>query len=305
MIQAHLGEVYAIITAIFWTFTALAFTSAGKKIGSLAVNFWRLIIGLSFLFIWCFITLENTIPLNVPINSWFWLFLSGFIGVFIGDLFLFKAFTITGPRVALLMMTLAPPMAGLLSFLFLNETMGYLAILGMFLGSLGIGLVIFSKKEKVVGEIKTQKIGLRYSSIGILYSLIGAVCQASGLVMSKAGLNDQVSPFHATQIRLFAGILGFVILITYLKRWKPIMSSVKNHSAFATLSLGAFFGPFLGISFSMLAITYANPGIVQTITSVNPILIIPFSIFLFKEKVKFAEIIGAIIAVIGVSFFFL
>ncbi len=305
MIQSHLGEVYAIITAVFWTFTALAFTSAGKKIGSLPVNFWRLIVGLSFLFIWCFFTLDNVLPINVPLNSWFWLFTSGFIGVFVGDLFLFKSFTITGPRVALLMMTLSPPMAGGLSYLFLNETMSSMAIVAMTMGLFGIGLVIFSKKEQTIGEVKKRKIGLRYSSKGLFYSFIGAVCQASGLVMSKAGLNDNVSPFHATQIRLFAGIFGFVILITYLKRWKPVLSSVKNHSAFATLSLGAFFGPFLGISFSMLAITYANPGIVQTITSVNPILIIPFSVFLFKEKVKITEIIGAVIAVIGVSLFFL
>lgn len=304
-IQSHLGEVYAVLTALFWTFTALAFTSAGRKIGSLAVNFWRLIVGMSFLLIWCAFTLNDTFPVNVPLSSWFWLFTSGFIGVFVGDLFLFKAFTMTGPRVALLMMTLAPPMAGGLSYVFLGDTMSSLAILGMVLGLLGIGMVIFSRSEKLEGDIKSRKISLRYSPKGIFYSLIGAVCQAAGLVMSKAGLKYMDSPFHATQIRLLAGIIGFVILITYLKRWKPILASTKNTKAFATLTVGAFFGPFLGISFSMLAITYANPGIVQTITSANPVLIIPFSIFLFKEKVRFTEIIGAVIAVIGVSLFFI
>lgn len=299
--SSHIGEIYAVITALFWTFTALAFTSAGKKIGSLAVNFWRLIVGMSFVILWSSISLGSAFPTEVSTMGWVWLLTSGFIGVFLGDLFLFKAFVMTGPRVALLIMTLSPPMAALLSYFFLGETMSSIAIIGMGLGLLGIGMVVVSRKENNSGE---KKLSLRYSSKGILYSMVGAVGQASGLVMSKAGLQYVDSAFHATQIRLYAGLFGFIILISFLQRWKQILIAPKNTKAFATLSMGAFFGPFLGISFSMLAITYANPGIVQTITSANPVLIIPFSIFLFKEKVQLIEILGAVVAVIGVGLFF-
>lgn len=183
--------------------------------------------------------------------------------------------------------------------------MSSIAILGMIMGLIGIGMVVISKKEKKEGEINSKKLALRYSAKGMLFSLVGAVGQASGLVMSKAGLQYVDSAFHATQIRLYAGLFGFIILISYLRRWKQVVTAVKNIKAFATLSLGAFFGPFLGISFSMLAITYTNPGIVQTITSANPVLIIPFSILLFKEKVRPIEIIGAVIAVAGVALFFI
>lgn len=302
--HSHIGEIYAVITALFWTFTALAFTSAGNKIGSLAVNFWRLIVGIFFVLLWSTLTLGTTFPLDVPLMGWVWLLTSGFIGVFLGDLFLFKAFIITGPRVALLIMTLSPPIAAFLSYFFLGETMSPIAILGMIMGLIGIGMVVISRKEKKAGEISSKKLALRYSAKGILFSLVGAVGQASGLVMSKAGLQYVDSAFYATQIRLYAGLFGFLLLISYLRRWKQIFTAAKNIKAFATLSLGAFFGPFLGISFSMLAITYANPGIVQTITSANPVLIIPFSIFLFKEKVQPIEIIGAIVAVAGVALFF-
>lgn len=57
--DSHIGEIYAVITALFWTFTALAFTSAGKKIGSLAVNFWRLIVGIFFVLVWSTINFRN------------------------------------------------------------------------------------------------------------------------------------------------------------------------------------------------------------------------------------------------------
>ncbi|HYE09577.1 MAG TPA: EamA family transporter [Patescibacteria group bacterium] len=44
---------------------------------------------------------------------------------------------------------------------------------------------------------------------------------------------------------------------------------------------------------------------VSTITSISPILIIPASIMIFKEKVLPKEIIGALITLIGVALLFI
>jgi drug/metabolite transporter (DMT)-like permease len=73
----------------------------------------------------------------------------------------------------------------------------------------------------------------------------------------------------------------------------------------ALLSIGAFFGPFLGVSFSLLAIKYADTGIASTIMAIVPVLIIPPSIILYKEKISLKEVIGAVLAVSGVAIFFL
>jgi drug/metabolite transporter (DMT)-like permease len=71
------------------------------------------------------------------------------------------------------------------------------------------------------------------------------------------------------------------------------------------LTLGAFFGPFLGVSFSLLAIKYADTGIAATIMALVPVLIIPPSMIIYKEKVTLKEAAGAILAVGGVAMFFL
>jgi len=303
VIAAHFGEFAALLTAFFWTFTALAFTGAGKRIGSLSVNFWRLIIGICFLCCFSFIQFYSFFPQNIDLRGWLWLALSGFIGVFLGDLFLFKAFTITGPRIALLLMSLAPPLAAVFSWVFLNEKMDRLDFLGMGITLVGICIVILARPQNVNGE--RSKFKLRHNVKGVLFAFLGAMGQATGLVISKIGLKSTSNPFFATQIRLFAGIFGFIILITFLNRWGSVFSSLKNYKAMGLLSVGAFFGPFLGISFSLLAIQYANPGIVQTITSITPVLIIPFSVWFFKEKITFREILGAVLAVTGISLFFL
>lgn len=298
----HPGEWAALLTAVFWTFTALAFTSAGKRVGSLAVNFWRLIVGLILLSIFFGVRYQMFIPDSMPINAVLWLSLSGFVGIFLGDLFLFKAFLITGPRVALLVMSFSPPLASIISWFALGESLNMWGIIGMSITMMGIFIVVLKRGTNESGD---KKLKFRYSVHGIFYAFLGMVGQASGLVMSKLGVLEAPNAFVATEIRVLAGIIGFAVLITLLNRWKPVFNAVKDTQAFTYLSIGSFFGPFLGISFSLIAITYTNPGIVQTIVSINPILIIPFSIWFFKEKITVIEIVGAIIAVSGIAMFFM
>ena len=302
MFSNHIGEIASLLTAIFWTFTALAFTDAGKRIGSLAVNFWRLIIGILLLSIFSWIYYGMPIPRGIPFEAVIWLAFSGVVGIFFGDLFLFKAFVIIGPRVALLIMSLSPPMAAFFSWITMGETLSPWAFFGMGLTLFGIIIVILKKSSHTS---KKTLFTFRHSQKGILFAFLGAIGQASGLVMSKIGVLESPNAFSATQIRVLSGMLGFVILISLLKRWGSIFQSLTNGKALLSLSIGSFFGPFLGISFCVIAASHTKPGIVQTTASINPILMLPFSISFCKEKITWRALFGAIIAISGVMVFFL
>ncbi|HYE10430.1 MAG TPA: DMT family transporter, partial [Patescibacteria group bacterium] len=148
-----------------------------------------------------------------------------------------------------------------------------------------------------------KKIKLSRPIKGLTYAFIGALGQAFGLVFSKLGMGSY-NPFAATQIRVIAAIIGFAIVITVSKNWGKLKDALKDHGAMKSISLGSFFGPFLGVSFSLMAVQYTATGIVSTITSISPILIIPASIMIFKEKVLAKEILGAFITLIGVTLLF-
>jgi drug/metabolite transporter (DMT)-like permease len=90
-----------------------------------------------------------------------------------------------------------------------------------------------------------------------------------------------------------------------MKRWPRFMAALKNIPAMKRITLGAFFGPFLGVSFSLLAVQHTKAGIAATLMSITPVLIIAPAVFLFKEKINWKEILGAVITVIGIAFFFL
>lgn len=298
MFQSHLGEIAALVTALCWTATAIAFELAGKKIGSLSVNFLRLVMAFFLIGFFTLFTRGMFLPMDASGDAWFWLSISGIIGFVLGDLFLFQAFVEIGARISMLIMSTVPPITALLGFIIMREVLTISNLIGMFVTILGIALVILVKKSG------NKKLEFNHPAKGLLFAFLGAIGQSLGLILSKMGMGDY-NPFAATQIRIIFGIIGFIIVFSIMKRWGKLAEAVKNTDAMKKVSIGAFFGPFLGVSFSLLAVQYTAAGIASTIMAIVPVLIIIPSIIVFKEKITAKEIIGALVTVAGVSMLFL
>ena len=71
------------------------------------------------------------------------------------------------------------------------------------------------------------------------------------------------------------------------------------------LALGAFVGPVLGVSSSLLAIQHAEIGVASTLMALTPVILLPVSYFVFKEKVGWRAIAGTVLAIAGVAILFL
>ena len=298
MIQTHFGEFAALLTAIFWTITALAFEGATKRVGPFAVNLIRLVFALVFLSFLSYFSRGIAFPIDADSHIWIWLGLSGVVGFILGDYFLFASYPIIGSRMAMLMMTLAPPIAAFFGWVALGETMSLKGLAGMFLVISGIGIAIWSKPN---GGKKMQ---LNFPVRGLLFAFIGALGQGGGIVLSKYGMG-QYNAFAATQVRVIVSIVGFTLIITFLRRWKNVTNTFKNKPALRGIIVGSVFGPFLGVSFSLLAVQNTNTGIASTIMAIVPVLIILPAVILYKQKVSPAEIIGAFLSVFGVALFFM
>ena len=302
--QNHFGEIAGVLTAVFWTVTSLAFESAGKKVGSLSVNLIRLIIAFFFIGFYSWAVRGFFFPTDATLYQWQWLALSGVVGFVIGDLLLFQALVVVGARISMLMMALAPPFAAFIGWLVLGEVLSTTNLLGMTITLTGIVIVILKREKSEVNGTVTRKIKSNYSVQGVLLALGGAMGQGAGLVLSKKGMGEY-DAFSASQIRVLTGIVGFIFVLTFMNRWPRFMAAFKNIPAMKRITLGAFFGPFLGVSFSLLAVQHTQAGIAATLMSITPVLIIAPAVFLFKEKVNWKEILGAVITVIGIAFFFL
>lgn len=304
--QTHSGEIIALITAVFWTITALAFENAGKRIGSLNLNLLRLGLAIVFLSVFSFFHRGLLLPFDADLHTVTWLVLSGLVGFVIGDYLLFQSFIVSGARISMLLMTLAPIFAAIAAWIILGEKLSVKNVFAMFVTLSGISLVIFNRIPiaNESGNLIKGRLKMTVPVKGVIMA-IGAACgQGVGLVLSKYGMRNY-DPFAASQIRVIAGFLGFSILFSILRKWKEVPNAVKNTNAMKWLLLGTLFGPFLGVSFSLMAVQRTNAGIAQTIMSLVPVLIIPAAVIFKKEKVHVREVVGAFIAVSGVALFFL
>ncbi len=295
---SQIGELAALGTAFCWTATAMAFESAGKRVGSVPVNLIRLMMALGLHSLLGLVRRGAPVPVDASAHAWTWLALSGFVGFCIGDLCLFRAFVVLGSRIAVLMMALVPPITALTGWLVLHERLSPLDWTGMGLTLAGVAWVVLERRRGANGE------HVRHPVSGILLGLGGAGGQAVGLILSKYGMREY-DAFAATQIRVIAGVVGFSVIFVLVGWWPRVTAAFRDGTAMARTGIGAFFGPFLGVSLSLVAVQNTTSGVAATIMALVPVLIIPPAILVMKERVSPRAIGGAALAVAGTVLLFL
>lgn len=296
-----LGALAAFGTALCWSFSAIFFENASRKVGALAVNFWKVVFAFFFLALAGTISRGMPFPLDASPRSWLFLSASGIVGFVIADFFLFNAYVLIGSRITVVFQALTPLFTALFAFIFLGERMRPVRLLGMAVVVCGILLVVISRQ---VGQ-KSVEAGKKSSKKGYAFAFFSSVFQAAGLIFSKTGLGDY-SAVSGTQIRVFIAIFGFAIQALLTGQASQVIKAVPaNRKVFASTGYGAVFGPFLGVVFSLFALQNTDAGTASTLMALTPVLIIPPSIFILKQKVKSLEVCGAAVAVSGAMLFFL
>ena len=293
------GELIAIGTVFCWTISIQFFEAASKRVGSTAVNIIRLTVAMILFSVFLFFRHGYILPVQFPVHAWFYLSCSGIIGFFIGDIFLFKALVEIGPRVTMLIFSLSAPTAALIGWSLLDETYVLHQWLGMFVTLFGVGIVILERNQKA-SKLKIRGISLK----GVLFGFGAMLGQACGYILSKIGMQTDsgyLDAFSSTQIRAFAALLCFLVFFTVTGKWGKVITAVKDTRAVLFTATGSVFGPFLGVSLSLLVLQYLTTGVASTFLSLVPIFIIPFSIFLHKEHVSIRAVAGAVTAVFGIS----
>jgi drug/metabolite transporter (DMT)-like permease len=295
----YVGEIAAIITSLAFAVTSTFFTLAGRKVGAMVVNRLRLVAASLFLGLAHWLTIGIPWPLNAELDRWFWLGASGVVGLVIGDIFLFQAFVLVGPRIAMLMMSLAPIIAAVNAWIFLGEHLTAWQILGILVTLIGIAWVVYEKNSDRSGRSESY---LR----GVLFGLGGAAGQGLGVVLAKKGLYGTFSPISANFIRMISAMIVIWVITILQKEFQSSFASIKeNPDALKNILGGAFFGPFLGVSLSLFALQHTSIGVASTLVALPPIFLLPIDRYYFKERIGWGAVIGTAIAMVGVGILFL
>ena len=302
----YIGELISIGVAFSWTATALLSELGSKRLGNLTLNVLRMALALLFSMVMFWVIMGSPWPSGGTVEAYGWMLLSGLVGYVIGDFCLFQCYIIIGSRYGQLFMTLAPLAAALTAWIALGQQMSAVSIVAMLVTLSGIAI-------SVLGRGEHRRVSLSLPLSGVLFAVAAAVCQGVGLVLSKIGMDHYdassipawLVPFSANFFRCVAGIVGFSLLLYLREGFSPLREALHDRKGMSVATATTIFGPFVGVGFSLMAVQYTSAGIASTLMALTPIIIILPSYWLFRQRITWRAVVGALISVVGVSLFFL
>lgn len=302
----HMGELMAVLTALTWSFGMFPFTEAAKRLGTNALNLFRLVLAVILLSIGTILFTEvsfSDLYTSPTSQHWLWLGISGIIGLALGDYCGFSAFVLIGTRLSSVFNTLSPAAALLFGFFINHEQINLIGLTGMTITIGGIIWLSLGKSEKQ----RSSHLGPGVYVKGIAFAVLSAICQGVGVALSQRGLNIQVegsniNAIHASLIRMIAATAGVVCIAVLSGRLMqfvlPVFKNKNKGIGYAVA--GTVFGPVIGMTFSMQAVSLTSASVAQTIFSLLPVFVLVLAHFFYNERITFKSFLGAVIAIAGV-----
>ncbi len=298
-----LGELASLGTSLMFSIGPTFFTLGGRLVGSAVVNRVRLLAALGMLALAHWLVYGSLLPLDAAPSAWFWFGLSGVIGLTLGDAALFQAFVQIGPRLTMLVFSLSPVLTAAMGYLWLDERLGSLQLLGMAVTLAGVLWVVSERDPAAPVRSQTEN---RNYLIGLFFALLGALGQAGGLITAKFGLVDNFPVLSGQIIRMGVASLALWAWTLAARQGSATWLRLREQPlALRYILAGAFFGPVLGIFFSLVGIQNTAVGVASTLQALPPVFLIPIGYYFMKERVSARAIVGTLVALVGVAMLFL
>lgn len=298
------GQFAALGTALLFSLGSTLFTLSGRQIGSPLVNRTRLLIAFLVLAGVHWLTFGEPLPSDAAQSAVFWLGLSGFVGLALGDAALFQAFVMIGPRLSMLVMALAPVLGALLAWLFLDEALSMQEMAGILLTVGGVAAVVTERQGKQKNA--NTPTSTRAYVIGLLFAFGGAMGQAGGQVLAKIGLENDFSPLSGTLIRMTVAML---VIWAFAIAQRQVVSGfrrLRQHpQATLMITVAAITGPVIGVWLSLVAVQRTSVGVSSALIALTPIFLLPIGYFVFQERISKQAIFGTLLAFGGTVLMFI
>ena len=274
----QIGELAAVATALLWTLSALIWTFSAQHIGALAVSFLRLPITCVYVLAYARIFRGLWLPGDADGRTWLILGVSGFFGFFLADVCFFKALMLIGPRLALLVQVLTAPLTSLIAWALLGDRLSPQQWWAMAITIAGVVWVVLErrggKSPHDSRELSRADPGAdRGGGSGRRLRAL----QARDRAVRRRRRHDD--PRARGPGRLFRADLVH-------RRWPSMWAAMQKGRVMAAIVLGAFVGPFLGVALYLVAVRHCHAGVATAIVGTTPVLILPFVILLYHEKVS-------------------
>jgi drug/metabolite transporter (DMT)-like permease len=292
-----IGYLLAIGAAAIWSAVALSATRIVRYFGSYNYNLLRLLGIVIIFFPYVYINWED-LYFNQSIFSA--IVLSSIIGIIIGDTFLFVCLKRLGPRRQALLFSMQIPFTIILAEIFLQTLPSLTELVGCAL--IFSGILIAIQFNRTIPDDDLENIqGNKYT--GLCAGIGFALCQSIGIILMKPALQT-TDPIIVSYLRVIVAaviMFGSLFFIKNNQLWEK-MKNIKI--TLFSIFLG-FMGMGVGMTMLIYALKYGNPGVISTLSSTMPIMIIPILWIVTKNYAGHLAVVGATLTCIGAGIIFL
>ncbi len=288
------GEVAALSAAVVWSGSIAGFRYYGSGFPAREANLFKNALsaaGLLLLLAW----FGGTLPPTA--QTWFWLTVSGFVGIAVGDTAFFAALSRLNVQVTSVTQCLSPVTAAVLAWVWLGESLRPNEIFGMVLtiGAVA-GVILLGGHSRYISKAHWRS--------GLGFAVLSAVANGSGIVMARSAFQE-VDAVTGTFIRVASALLVLIPIVRYQKpttfRYRDILTPRARGVG---LTLSALAGSFLGLLLMSVGIKYAKAGVAAALSLTYPLWVVPISRIFLDERSTVAGVVCILVAVLGVALMF-
>ncbi len=296
------------LAAFFFALNATCASHSVRLSGSAKANLARLLVAVCVLGLFA-----HTLGNGFTSASTGWFFLSGVIGMGLGDLGVYGALPLLGSRLTILMtQCLAAPIAATGEWLWLGTRLTMAQILW--------GMLILAGVAVAITPSKRRPPRVKVRPIGFLFGILAACGQGFGALVSRKGVDVAAAAqeaahtatfgLNAAYQRILAGLIftSLFFMVLRILRRRPAAAGAPVNGARETggatrarlwMLANGMAGPVLGVGCYQWALATTPSGIVLLIAATSPLLAIPIAYWLEGDRPPRRAIAGGILAVAG------
>lgn len=289
-VTAGFGELCSILSALAWAVGVMFYRQLGATLPPLQLNFLKNLLVMAMLL--------PAIPLlhglAIPSFSAWQIFAtvgSGLLGIGIADTLYFRALNELGAGRMGVLGNFYSPFVIVLGYLFLDEHLLPVQLLGFALVSLGVWIAAWPRR----GAAARPAHALR----GLAYALLAIVLMAVSIVLVKRVLEAQPL-LWVTGLRLLGALAGLAV-IAWLRGETAYLAPPRVGMPWGKLAVAAFIGQFLAMVLWLAGYKFTQASVAAILNETASIFILLLAVVWLKEPLTRRAVVGVVLTLTGVS----
>ncbi|MCB1151139.1 DMT family transporter [bacterium] len=285
-----MGELFALLCALFWAVAVIFFKRSGESVAPFALNLFRVGVSSVLLVVTCEVVGQ---PLSraAPWRDVLILMGGGVLSIAIADTMFHKCLNMVGAAVTAIVDCLYAPLMILFAYLLLGETVGVTDLLGMVLVVGGVLLAVGRPHADALSRARRAR--------GMLWGVGAMTALTLGVIAVKPVLERQPVVWATTVRQLGALAVMLPVALASTQRRRLLGVFVPRADWRFTLS-GTVAGSYLALMFWLAGLKYEQAGVAAILNQTSTVYVLILAALVLREEFTRRTALAAVLALGGI-----